>query len=369
MANTTSAVIFDTGASLGITHDIQDFDGPLTIPDCDLRLGGMANGLKIEGIGPVTWTFSNKDGTEVQIRSQCNYVRQCNYVPQSKMRLISPQSLFNKEKGVNGWYKGDEESFRLQFDGCPCLIVEYDPRNHLPIGQARIGGSGMLPQVNFALTNEGNQNISAGQKLLLNWHFRFRHLNLPAVQRILRGFPFTANRFASASKFNAFEDLKCEICQYSKGHRCPTHSSTIIANPERTGALKAEQHLGPGVRVSVDHFESRLSGRTIDSYGKPSAETYKGGCIFVDHGTGYIQTVSPRWRQLEMMKTLLNTGMICVWKIQPTYRRIQTMKHPCIFKTNGSLQMNKHNNRGSCIDNSGFVPLFPHTLNYGSFTT
>ena len=92
MANTTSAVIFDTGASLGITHDIQDFDGPLTIPDCDLRLGGMANGLKIAGVGPVTWTFSNKDGTEVQIRSQCYYV------PQSKMRLISPQRLFNKEK-------------------------------------------------------------------------------------------------------------------------------------------------------------------------------------------------------------------------------------------------------------------------------
>ena len=148
MANTTSAVIFDTGASLGITHDIQDFDGPLTIPDYDLRLGGMANGLKIEGVGPVTWTFSNKDGTEVQIRSQCYYV------PQSKMRLISPQRLFNKEKGVSGWYKGDEESFRLQFDGCPCLIVEYNPRNHLPIGKARIGGSGMLPQVNFALTNE-----------------------------------------------------------------------------------------------------------------------------------------------------------------------------------------------------------------------
>ena len=89
------------------------------------------------------------------------------------------------------------------------------------------------------------------------------------------------------SKCNAF-DLKCEICQYSKGHRRPTHSSTIIANPEQTGALKAE-HLGPGVRVSVDHFESRLLGRTFDSYGKPSADTYKGGCIFVDHGTGYIQ--------------------------------------------------------------------------------
>ena len=280
MTTTKAAVIFDTGASLGITHDIQDFDKPLTIPKCDLHLGGMANGMKIEGVGPVTRTFSNKDGTEVQICSQCYFV------PQSKRRLISPQHLFNKDKGVNGWYKGDEETFKLQFEGCPCLTVEYDSSNHLPIGNAKIG-AGIAPQVNFALKNEGNQNISAGQKLLLHWHSRFGHLNLPAVQQILRAFPFTANQFASASKCDTL-NLKFKICHYAKGHRSPTHSSMVTADSDRTGALKAE-HLGPGVRVSVDHFESRLLGRTFESYGKPSADTYKGGCIFVDHGTGYIQ--------------------------------------------------------------------------------
>ena len=46
-------------------------------------------------------------------------------------------------------------------------------------------------------------------------------------------------------------------------------------------------HLKPGTQVSVDHFESRQLGRTFDSYGKASSDTYKGGCIFVDHGTGY----------------------------------------------------------------------------------
>ena len=65
------SVIFDTGASLGITFDREDFDGPLTIPDGDLRLGGMAQGLKIEGVGPVNWTFCNVDGSELTIRSQC----------------------------------------------------------------------------------------------------------------------------------------------------------------------------------------------------------------------------------------------------------------------------------------------------------
>ena len=65
------AVVFDTGASLGITFDKNDFDCPLTIPEGDLRLGGMAQGLKIEGVGPVTWTFRNSDGSELMIRSQC----------------------------------------------------------------------------------------------------------------------------------------------------------------------------------------------------------------------------------------------------------------------------------------------------------
>ena len=40
--------------------------------------------------------------------------------------------------------------------------------------------------------------------------------------------------------------------------------------------------------MSVDHFESSLLGRTFDSYGKASSTTYKGGCIFVDHCSGYL---------------------------------------------------------------------------------
>jgi hypothetical protein len=69
-------VIFDTEASLGITFDKDDFDGPITIPEGELRLGGMAQGLKIEGVGPVTWTFRNTDGSELRIRS-CMRRRKC----------------------------------------------------------------------------------------------------------------------------------------------------------------------------------------------------------------------------------------------------------------------------------------------------
>ena len=283
IAGTKQAVIFDTGASLGITFDKTDFDGPLTIPDGDLRLGGMAQGLKIEGIGPVTWIFRNADGSELIIRSQCYYV------PNAKIRLLSPQRLFNKTKGMSGKFEGDEEAFSLQFDGCHRLIVDYDPRNHLPIGYATIGGissPAINPQANLALVSDDNQNITAGHKLLLDWHARFGHLNFPAVQRILRHFPFISAKFAAASKCD-LSDFRCAVCQFAKAYRRTTHGKTTHVNEERDGALKAE-HLGPGARVSVDHFESRLLGRIVDSYGKPSSDKYKGGCIFVDHGTGYI---------------------------------------------------------------------------------
>ena len=140
--------------------------------------------------------------------------------------------------------------------------------------------------MNLTLHDESNQNLTAGQKLLLHWHQRFGHLNLPAVQRIFRAVPFLSATFESASKCD-MRMLKCETCEYAKGHRRAKQSTTAVPVADHVGALKVD-HLKPGTQVSVDHFESRLLGRTFDSYGNASSDTYKGGCIFVDHGTGYM---------------------------------------------------------------------------------
>jgi hypothetical protein len=76
-------------------------------------------------------------------------------------------------------------------------------------------------------------------------------------------------------------------CQYAKAHHRATHRSRTTVNPERDGSQTAD-HFGLGKRVSVDHFESRLLGRTFDSFGKASSNQYKGGCIFMDRGSGYL---------------------------------------------------------------------------------
>jgi hypothetical protein len=53
---------------------------------------------------------------------------------------------------------------------------------------------------------------------------------------------------------------------------------------ERDGALKSG-NLKVGANISVDHFESRLLGRTYDSYGKLSSSQFVGGALFVDHAS------------------------------------------------------------------------------------
>jgi hypothetical protein len=50
--------------------------------------------------------------------------------------------------------------------------------------------------------SEENQNLTAGYKLLLEWHERFGHRNFTSIQRLMRFFPFTSQRFGAAAKFD-----------------------------------------------------------------------------------------------------------------------------------------------------------------------
>ena len=94
-------------------------------------------------------------------------------------------------------------------------------------------------------------------------------------------------------------------------------SATVTPNEYNIGALKIED-LQPGIKVSVDHFESSLQGCTFDSYGKASSDTYKGGCIFVDHCTGYLHVehqlgfsaVETIWAKQNYEKIALDHGVV-----------------------------------------------------------
>jgi hypothetical protein len=214
-----------------------------------MKLGGMANGIEIKGIGIIAWIFTAKDGTEVQIRTEAYYV------PEAKQILLSPQRLFNKKKGIFGSYSGDEDKFELKLNDNPIISVPYDSRSALPIAEVLVGPE-PEPTVNLTNLEPGNQNLTGGQKLLLEWHYRFFHLNFQSLQNVLRRAPFVAKRFSAEMRC----DLpRCEICELAKAKRRPKRSETKTKNPERDGALKVN-HLSPGTCVSVDHFECRQRG-------------------------------------------------------------------------------------------------------------
>jgi hypothetical protein len=191
--------------------------------------------------------------------------------------------LFNKKKGIFGTFSGPEDKFELNLNDYPVISVPYDSRSSLSISEALCGPE-PEPTVNISILEDSNKNLTAGQRLLLEWHYIFCHLNYQSLRYVIRRAPFVAKRFAAAVKC---DDQQCEICELAKAKRRPKKALTQIRNPERDEALKAD-HLSPGLRVSVNHFECRQRGRTCDSYGKASSKQYKGGCIFVDHASSYI---------------------------------------------------------------------------------
>ena len=50
-------IIFDSGASVAISGYRNDFISDLKEPSSEIRLGGMANGMLVKGIGNVKWSL------------------------------------------------------------------------------------------------------------------------------------------------------------------------------------------------------------------------------------------------------------------------------------------------------------------------
>jgi hypothetical protein len=88
--------------------------------------------------------------------------------------------------------------------------------------------------VNLTILEPENQNLTGGQKLLLEWYYRSCHLNFQSLQNVLRRAPFVSKRFSAAMKYYL---PKCEICELAKAKRRPKRSETKTKNSERDGAL------------------------------------------------------------------------------------------------------------------------------------
>jgi len=107
---------------------------------------------------------------------------------------------------------------------------------------------------------------------------------MQSIQRYFRNVPFVRDHFKAAGKCIC---PRCATCEFANGHRQPTKGNAVTINKNTDGSLRSEA-MRAGQAISVDHFESRLLGRTLTSFGKSTSPQYKGGCVFVDHMSSYL---------------------------------------------------------------------------------
>ncbi|KAI2498513.1 hypothetical protein MHU86_15973 [Fragilaria crotonensis] len=291
-ATNSAPIIWDSGASISISPDPEDFQGTMRSPGTITQLKGIARGLQIKGQGEVTWAVHDTNGNLRMIKVPAFYV------PGIKVRLLSTTSLLQT-------YQGETikvESNRLTLSGVPgdssrgAVMVLVNPQNNLPTSDAFNGQDPFKAADALVATitevHETNHNLSEAEKELLRWHYRLGHIGFKKIQFLLRTGVLSqteASRRLHSAACKLTNLPKCAACQYGKQHRRPipgSTPSTIIR--DRTNILKADNVI-PGHRISVDHFICSTRGRLLTSAGKTKAdEMYTGGCIFVDHASGFV---------------------------------------------------------------------------------
>ena len=288
----TSPVIWDSGASISISPDPSDFMDTLRPPSAISQLKGIARGLRIKGQGEVTWALHDVNGNLRLLKLPAYYV------PGIKVRLLSTTSLLQtySPETIN------IEAHRMTLSGVPgdptrgSVTAVTNPQNNLPTSEAYNGKDPFKAAEALVATisevHSDNHNLSEAEKELLRWHYRLGHIGFKRIQFLLRSGVLSrteASRSLHAAACKVANPPKCAACQYGKQHRRPIPGktpSTVVK--DRQNALKSDNLL-PGQRISVDHFICSTRGRLITSAGKTKAEEmYTGGCMFVDHASGFI---------------------------------------------------------------------------------
>jgi len=296
------SVLFDSGANCCVSNNPEDFVGKIK-PVHGESVDGIGKALSIEGQGKVAWTFVAANGMYRTLLVPCFYI------PSANTRIASLRTILKAYP--NETITMDGTSLSLSgHKKTPGITVPFNHQNGLPFGDLQ---PNLLKPDNLAkepmvfkgrkvkktfphksqpsLTSSSNINLVEPEKELLRWHYRLGHIGMKRVQWLFRqGFLATDERTrrlqSSATKLT--HGPMCTACQYSKQRRTTMPGTTKQTIKRETNSLKRNE-LFPGSEVSIDHFACNPLGRLLTTYGKEKADAkYKGGCVFVDHASGYI---------------------------------------------------------------------------------
>ena len=164
-------IVIDSGASISLTANYNDFVGPIR-PATITELKGLAHTTKVRGVGNVAWTVRDVFGATQTIKTQAYYV------PDATVRLFSPQTYFREQQ--KGYLRLDHSSTTLQLSDGSLLQFPYNTNNNLPLmlpaeshhigltfDDASTLGDGHSVHNYMSVADETNQNLTSAQKELL----------------------------------------------------------------------------------------------------------------------------------------------------------------------------------------------------------
>lgn len=213
-----SPLIFDTGASITVTPHLSDFvDSKVDTDHSKMgctHLNGINSVHIIKGIGKIRVLLYTDDGKPRYITTT-GY-----YVPDINVRLLSVQRYLDEYLGQNSSFTLNDSGMKFVFPsslGGGTLTFKFKESNFLPTAETYLSEpplNSSSPRV-FAVIDETNNNLTSGQKALLQVHFRLGHFNFRWLQHLIRHNFVRSTNDDQALKCDSSLCL-CTACQFAK---------------------------------------------------------------------------------------------------------------------------------------------------------
>jgi hypothetical protein len=185
------------------------------------------------------------------------------------------------------------------------LSFPLSQHNNLPLALTVPRESGFCAfnvseeEIHLSATDETNQNMTAPQKEILEWHQKFGHAGFKRVQSLMTPRNPRYQRHVNnegllrkvvATKNNSTRTCDaplCTACRLSRGRTRPDGVTRTAIRAHNMAVRRGD--LKPGDCVSLDQYESSYLGRLPHTKGKEKLDDkYIGGTIGVDHASGGI---------------------------------------------------------------------------------
>ena len=152
--------MIDSGASISITDDINNFVTPPTPFNCPSHIEGIGKGLSVAGRGRVSWDVVDVNGVRAPL------VTESFYCPDSPVKLFSPQSYLEYQATEGeGKLVLERTGGELRTPGGLVLHFEYHPLRKLPILNLvpKISPDEVDQEINLCVSAKSNCNLTQKQ--------------------------------------------------------------------------------------------------------------------------------------------------------------------------------------------------------------